>query len=62
MAQSPEARKLMDVEMPNDPFTSYDPASGRDNPAVIRYDQFGNPIIFDTQPEVLDPNQGYWRG
>lgn len=46
MAQSPEARKLMTMEMPNDPLTQYDPASGRDNPAVIRYDQSGNPIIF----------------
>lgn len=62
VAQSPEARKLMAVEMPNDPLTPYDPSSGRDNPAVIRYDQFGNPINFETQPEVLDPNQGYWRG
>lgn len=62
VAQSPEARKLMAIDMPNDPLTQYDPASGRDNPAVIRYDQFGDPINFDTTPEVPIPDQDYWRG
>lgn len=61
MAQSPEARKLMAVEIPDDPLSQYNPASGSENPAVIHYDQSGNPIIFDTEPEVVIPNQDNWR-
>lgn len=61
MAQSPEARRLMAVEMPDDSLTPYNPASGKDNPSVIHYDQLGNPIIFETKPEVIAPNQDYWR-
>lgn len=61
VAQSPEARKLMAMDMPDDPLTQYDPASGRDNPAVIHYDKFGDPIIFETKPEMVVPNQDYWR-
>lgn len=62
VSQSPEARKLMAEEIPDDPLTQYNPAGGSDNPAAIRYDQFGNPIIFETKPEVPVPDQDYWRG
>lgn len=53
---SPEVRKLLTENMPDDPLTSYNPASGSDNPAAIHYDQSGNPITFETKPEVFDPD------